>query len=59
MGSIKYRNENPEEGTPPARDPTLMMTGRDSRLLAEQRRRKILELIDGVLGRPTEVRTGA
>src|SRR5215475_5576069 len=28
------------------RDRTSMMTGRDSRLLAEQRRRKILELID-------------
>ena len=32
--------------TPSARDRTLMMTGRDSRLLAEQRRRKILELIE-------------
>src|SRR5450631_4253040 len=46
MGCIKYGNANPEESTPPARDPTLMMTGRDSRLLAEQRRRKILELIE-------------
>src|SRR4029077_12106429 len=45
-GVYKYGNANPEESTPPARDPTLMMTGRDSRLLAEQRRRKILELIE-------------
>lgn len=45
-GGIKYGNANPEESIPPARDPTLMMTGRDSRLLAEQRRRKILELIE-------------
>jgi LacI family transcriptional regulator len=45
-GVYKYGKANPEESTPPARDPTLMMTGRDSRLLAEQRRRKILELIE-------------
>src|ERR1035437_5157898 len=45
-GGIKYGNANPEESITPARDPTLMMTGRDSRLLAEQRRRKILELIE-------------
>jgi LacI family transcriptional regulator, galactose operon repressor len=45
-GCIKYENADPEERTPPAGVPTLMMTGRDSRLLAEQRRRKILELIE-------------
>ena len=46
MGCIKDENADPEESTPPAGVPTLMMTGRDSRLLAEQRRRKILELIE-------------
>src|ERR1700757_4909473 len=46
MECIKYENADPEESTPDAAVPTLMMTGRDSRLLAEQRRRKILELIE-------------
>jgi LacI family transcriptional regulator len=46
MECIKYENADPEESTPDAVVPTLMMTGRDSRLLAEQRRRKILELIE-------------
>src|SRR5260370_21488929 len=46
MGCIKYGHETPEQSTASARDPTLMMTGRDSRLLAEQGRRKILELIE-------------
>src|ERR1700747_2350649 len=46
MGCIKYENADPEEHAPPAGVPTLMKPGRDSRLLAEQRRRKILELID-------------
>src|SRR5260370_27188573 len=46
MGCIRYGNAILEESTASARDPTLMMTGRDSRLLAEQRRRKILDLIE-------------
>src|SRR5690348_727588 len=45
MGCIKYENANPDKSIPLTRDPS-MMTARDSRLLAEQRRRKILELIE-------------